>query len=392
MMTGHSILRDSVLLLAVVPLVYYLLATIVAWRFFRRQRAWQLPDFTPPVSLLKPIRGVDFGSLENFASFCRQDYPNYEILFAVNDATDPAVSLIQQIIAEFPQRRIRLLVGAEPLGTNRKVNKLVRLAREAENDVLVLTDGDVRVAPNFLREAVAPLQDKKVGAVTCFYRAIAEENIYAQLEAIGAASDFFPSVLMAQWTEGIHFALGAAIGTTREWLAKMGGFESIADTLADDYELGKRIAAAGGEILLSREAVWTMYPAQTFRGFWDHQVRWARTVRLCRPLSYLGLIFTQGLPWTVLAVLLAPAKWLAGIYLLAYFVLRFTMAWTVGVKGVGDEVLRRRFWLVPFRDVLHFVIWLASFGSNRIRWGSAEYAVRQGQMVPVAGSQQAKIS
>ena len=382
-MLSLGVWRDGALLLAAAPLLYYVLATLVGMRFFHPERARQLPPFFPPVSVLKPVRGVDFGSAENFASFCRLDYSDYEILFAVNDANDPAIPLVEKLIAEFPGCRIRLFVGAEHLGANRKVNKLARLAREAQFDMLVLTDGDVRVGANFLREVVAPLQDKKVGAVTSFYRAIAEENLFAQLEAVGAAGDFFPSVLMAQWTEGVHFALGASIATTKDWLAKMGGFASIADTLADDYELGNRIAQAGGEILLSREAVWTMYPAQTMRRFWDHQVRWARTVRLSRPLSFLGLIFTQGLPWTVLAVFLSPTWWLSGAYVVAYLVLRFAMAWTVGISGIRDEVLRSSFWLIPLRDAIHFVIWVASLGSNRIRWGNAEYAVERGRMIPL---------
>jgi ceramide glucosyltransferase len=386
-MNSHfAMWRAAVLLLAAAPLVYYVLATLAALRFFRRERARVLPNHTPSVSVLKPVLGVDFGSYENFASFCRQDYPDYEILFAVNDDADPAVPLIQRIIADFPDRRIRMLVGAEHLGANRKVNKLARLACEARHETLVLTDGDVRVGPHFLREVVALLADKKIGAVTCFYRGIAEKNLGAEIEAIGASSDFFAGVLMAGWTEGITFALGASIATTREWLAKMGGFAAIADALADDYELGHRIAKAGGEVLLSREAVWTMYPAQTLRSFWDHQVRWARTVRLCRPLSYVGLLFTQGLPWTLLAVLVAPSKWIAAAYLFAYFILRFAMAWTVGVWGVGDEVLRRKIWLLPLRDAIHFVVWLASFASNHIRWGNLEYAIRQGRMVPTGSS------
>jgi ceramide glucosyltransferase len=376
--------RYAVLLLAAAPLIYYALATMAALRFFKRERARVLPDYTPCVSVLKPVRGVDFGSYESFASFCRQEYPDYEILFAVNDDADPAVPLIRRIIAEFPERRIRLLVGAEPLGANRKINKLARLAREAQNEVLVLTDGDVRVGPRFLREVAGPLANRKIGAVTSFYRGMAEKNIGAEIEAVGASSDFFAGVLMAGWTEGISFALGASIATTKEWLGKMGGFEAIVDALADDYELGHRIAKAGGEVVLSRETVWTMYPAQTLRSFWDHQVRWARTVRLCRPLSYLGLLFTQGLPWVLLGALVAPAKWIAGIYLIAYLILRFAMAWTVGIWGVGDEVLCRKIWLVPLRDAIHFVIWLASFGSNRVRWGNIEYAIRQGRMVPIA--------
>jgi ceramide glucosyltransferase len=164
----------------------------------------------------------------------------------------------------------------------------------------------------------------------------------------------------------------------------MGGFEAIVDTLADDYELGLGIAKAGGEIVLSREAVWTMYPAQTFRGFWDHQLRWARTVRLCRPLSYLGLLFTQGLPWTWFAVLFSPTALIASAYVAAYLVLRFSLAWAVGVWGVRDEVLRRNVWLVPVRDAVYFIVWLASFGSNRIRWGSEEYRIQKGRMVPIA--------
>src|SRR5207245_7738426 len=138
-----------------------------------------------------------------------------------------------------------------------------------------------------------------------------------------------------------------SIATTKEWLGKIGGFQAIADTLADDYELGSRIAKTGGEVVLAREGVWTMYPAQTLRGFWEHQLRWARTVRLCRPLSYLGLLFTQGLPWMVLAALAAPAGWIAGIYPAAYVVLRSGMAWTVGGWGVGAQVLRRNVWLIP---------------------------------------------
>ncbi len=382
----HSAMwRDALLLLAAAPLVYYALATLVAMRFFKRERARVLPDFTPAVSILKPVRGLDFGSYENFASFCRQEYRDYETLFAVNDDTDPAVPVIRRIIAEFPEHRIRLLVGAEHLGANRKVNKLARLAGEAQNEVLVLTDGDVRVGPHFLREVVAPLADNKVGAVTSFYRGIAEKNIGAEIEAVGASSDFFAGVLMAGWTEGISFALGASIATTKEWLGKMGGFDAIAETLADDYELGHRITKAGGQVVLSREAVWTMYPAQTLRSFWDHQVRWARTVRLCRPLSYVGLLFTQGFPWSLLAALVAPTKRIAAFYLLAYSILRFAMAWTVGIRGVRDEVLRRKIWLVPLRDAIHFVVWFASFGSNRILWGNVEYAIRKGRMVPVAG-------
>jgi len=375
-----------VLLLAAVPLAYYIAATFAAWRFFRRKGASKRDDYTPPVSLLKPVHGIDFASYENYSSFCRQNYSNYEILFAANDADDPSVPLIYRLMAEFPSHRIRLFVGAENLGANRKVNALARLSSEAQHEILVLTDGDVRVGPNYLREVVAPFADESTGAVTSFYRGIAERDLGAELEAIGASSDFFAGVLMAECTEGMNFALGASIVTTKRWLSKIGGFASIAGMLADDYELGVRIAKAGGRVLLSRETVWTMYPAQSAKSFWDHQLRWARTIRLCRPLSYFGLIFTLGLPWVVLAALAAPTKWIAVAYLLAYFVLRHVMAWTVGVWGVGDETLRRKIWLVPLRDAIHAVVWLAGFASNRIRWGGEEFTLENGRMAPVAAS------
>jgi ceramide glucosyltransferase len=385
----HSGWRDAVLLLAAAPLVYYIAATFAAWRFFHRERKHKVRSYTPPVSLLKAVRGVDFATYENYASFCRQGFPDYEILFAVNDAADPAVPLIHRLIAEFPDRKIRLFIGAECLGANRKVNKLARLSREAEHEILVLTDGDVRVGPNYLREVVAPFVDERTGAVTSFYRGIAQKNLGAELEAIGASSDYFAGVLMAELTEGINFALGASIVTTKRWLSKIGGFAPIAGMLADDYELGLRIAKAGGRVLLSREAVWTVYPAQTARSFWDHQLRWARTVRLCRPLSYFGLIFTLGLPWAVLAAVVAPTRWIAAAYLLAYLVLRHVMAWTVGVWGVGDDVLRKKLWLVPLRDALYSIVWLASFASNRITWGGREFTMHKGQMVPLTASEPA---
>lgn len=381
---AHALLwRDAVLILAAAPLAYYAIASFVGFRFFRKKSGHPEASPLPPVSILKPVHGVDFASLENFSSFCRQDYPDYEILFAVNDESDPAVLVIRSVISRFPERRIRLLSGAPNVGGNQKVNNLALLAREALHEILILTDGDVRVGPRYLREVVPPLGDPGVAAVTSFYRAVAEPNFWAELEAVGAAGDFFPSVLMASATEGIHFTLGAAVATSKQWLATIGGLESFADYLADDFELGNRLSRSGGRVILSRESVWTMYPAQTWGGFWQHQLRWARTIRLCRPLSYFGLLLTQGLPWAVLAALLAPSTALAAAYLCLYLFLRVAMAWIVGVSGISDAVLRRRFWLLPVRDAFHFAVWLAGFFSNRIVWSGAKYKVQNGRMIPV---------
>ncbi len=381
-----SIWRWAILLLALAPLGYYVTAIIAAIRFFRRERAKQLPAFTPPVSLLKPVRGVDFGTYENFASFCMQNYPEYEILFCVNEMSDAAVPVIQKVMKDCPARCIRILANAPQIGSNRKINNLALLTREANYEILLQTDGDVRVGPNYIRELVAPFVDPTVGVASCFYRATAQNSFWAELEAVGTASDFFAGALVAEWKEGITFALGASVGTTKTWLAKIGGYEAIANLLADDYELGNRVHQAGGKVLLCREPVWTMYPAQGAKGFWDHQVRWARTVRLCRPAAFIALLFTHGLPWALLAAAVAPCASIAAAYLLAYVVLRSIMAWVVGIWGINDDVLRRRFWLIPVRDLLNFAVWLAGFASNRVTWGGLEYVMKDGKMMEVSAS------
>ena len=376
----------AVMVVATLPLIYYLLAILAALAFSRGAKAQSppTPTFEPPVSILKPVHGVDFASYENYASFCAQDYPEYEILFAVNEGRDPAVAVVTRLIADYPQRQIRLFIGAEYYGANQKVNNLARLTREAQYEVLALSDGDVRVGPKYLCNVVAPLRDENVGAVTLFYRGIAQNNLYAELEAVGAASDFFAGVLMATWTEGVKFTLGASVATTKTWVQKIGGFEAVAAFLADDYEIGRRVTQSGGRVVLSHETVSTMYPSQTPRSFWQHQLRWARTVRLCRPASYAALLFTQGLPWVMAAALIASTHGIAASYLLAYLVLRLAMAWFVGVSVVGDEVLRRRLWLVPLWDAIHFVVWTASFASNRVVWGNVEYVIDRGRMKPAA--------
>ena len=381
-------LRWLVLLLACAPFVYYLLSMFSAGRFFLGQRkrgvrASEAGDFAPPVSILKPVRGLDREAYKNFASFCLQDYPDYEILFAVNDHDDPAIPVIQELIRNFPKRPIRLLVGAKELGSNPKVNKLCRLAREARHDIFVISDSDIRVDTDYLRAVVAPFRDSQVGAVTCMYIGLADRQLGAELEAVGASSDFFAGVLVARQLEGLKFAMGSTMATTRRHLAEIGGFEALADQHSDDFELGHRIAARGWRVELSPYTVSTIYPAQTARSYFAHQLRWARTTRHCRPWGYLGLLLTYGLPWSVAAAAVAPSTAVAVGYLGTYLALRFLMAWTVGIWGLKDPVLRRSWWLVPLRDALQFGAWLASFFSNRITWRGSEFIVHKNRMVAV---------
>lgn len=387
-MNHLPIWRVAVMVAACAPLAYYAVAIVATVRFFRRERRRKDGGFLPPASLLKPVRGVDFASEENFKSFCRQDYPSeYEMLFCVNDLNDPAVPLIRQLIQEFPEKNIRLLSNAPQLGANRKVSNLALLAREARYELLVQSDGDVRVGPSYLREMLAPFERAETGVVSCLYRGVAQKNIWAEIEALGVATDFSAGVMVADWKEGVTFALGASVATTKTWLGKIGGYEALAKVLADDYEIGNRIARAGGRVMISREVVETMYPAVSFRGFWDHQVRWARTVRLCRPASYVGLLVTHGLPWALLGGMASGSASGLAAFLAAYLVLRLFLVWTVGDWGLRDETTRKRWWLLPLRDAIHFAVWLGSFFSNRVAWGDTEFRLKpNGEMVAVGSA------
>jgi ceramide glucosyltransferase len=382
---GLPVWRAAICLLVSVAFAYYVVAIIAAARFFIRERRKPLGTFAPPISVLKPVRGVDFASYENSKSFCLQDYPEYEILFCVNDLNDEAVPSIRRIIEEFPERSIRLLSSAPQLGSNRKVNNLALLVQEAKYDLLVQSDGDVRVGPNYLRELAASFERSETGVVSCLYRGVTQNNLWAQIEALGAATDFSAGVLVAGWNGEVTFALGASVATTKSWLDKIGGYQALASVLADDYEIGNRVAKAGGRVMVSREVVETMYPAMTFREFWQHQLRWARTVRLCRPASYLGLLVTHGLFWAMLGAAASGSAKAASFVFAAYLLLRTTVAWTVGVWGMNDETARKKWWLVPLRDALHFGVWVTSFFSNRIVWRGTEFQLKaNGDMVALA--------
>jgi ceramide glucosyltransferase len=378
-----TLLQWIVLLGAVTPLVYYAFASCCAWRYAGRNRR-SAGTVTPPVTILKPVRGLDRETYENFVSFARQDYPEFEMLFAVAEEDDPAVPVIRRVIQDFPGRSIRLVVGAPALGANSKVNKLCRLMHEARWDVVVTSDSDVRVEPHFLRDIVAPFEDPRVGAVTMLYRGISDGRLGADLEAIGLSSDWVAGVLVARRLGDVGFAFGAAIATTRERLAEIGGFEALVDYCADDYEVGHRIAARGFHVALPRHIVESESVGTTFLQFFRHQLRWAVTTRHSRPSGYLGSILTQGLPWSLAAAIAAPSSSVAWSYVGAYAVLRAMMAWTAGIRVLGDPVLRRKWWLVPVRDAIWFVVWTLSFFRNRVVWRGREFRLRKGRMVPLS--------
>jgi ceramide glucosyltransferase len=379
-----TVVRYALLALATAPVIYYFIAIIAGQKFFRSEptSSSQRLDFVPPVSILKPIRGLDRETYENFSSFCVQDYPKFEILFCVSDERDPAVPVIKKLIADFPQRSIRLLMAAEEIGVSDKVNKLCRMARESRHDIVVVSDSDVRVDPGFLREVVNPFFDPQVGGVTCLYRGLTDGSFAADLEALGNSADFAPGVLVARLFGGLDFMLGAVMVSTKKHLAEIGGFESLADYFCDDYELGNRIASHGYRVELSRFAVDIVYPHETLADAFRHQLRWNLSIRYSRPWGHFGLIFSNWFPWAVLVG--APGSWRAAVaYVMIALLFRTLMALSVGTRGMRDRLVLGKLWLLPVRDVFAFVVWVASFFAQRIHWRDRLFRVRDKKLVPV---------
>ena len=382
--------RYLLLAVATFPFIYYLIAIYCSWRFFR-QAPVKTPalaageSFLPPVSILKPIRGLDPDAYENFASFCRQNYPNYEIVFCVDGRSDPVLPVLDELRRNFPDCHIRVLYGSGRNAANDKVAKLARLVAEAQHEVVVINDSDVRVDPDYLRTIVAPLATEKVGAVTCFYVPILETGIVDHLQSIGMFSDFYAGILVAKYLDGIKFALGPTIATTRTHLSRFGGYEAIENRPADDMLVGRLIDEQGYEVELLPYAVDTVADYHSLGDLFLKRLRWMVVMRHMRPWGHLGLIFTLGLPWSIAAVALHPSATVAGAYFGTYLVLRVLMTWLIGVRGLKQPSLWKKLPLIPVWDAMAFAIWLLSFARNTIRWRNAEYSIRDGELVPVGG-------
>ncbi len=375
---------DVLLGLAALPVIYYLIALYSSWRFFRSPAPTKKPKsrFTPPVSILKPVRGLDPDAYENFASFCRQDYPSYELVFCVGTTDDPVLPVIEKLQHDFPDRHIRVLFGSGRVASNDKVAKLARLASEAHHEYLVINDSDVRVRPDYLRTIVAPLANSHVGAVTCFYVSIGEKTFAENLQTVGMVSDFYAGLLVAKQLDGVKFALGPTIATTRTRLAEFGGYQIIENRPADDLLVGRLIAEQGYEVELLSYKVETVADYQSMRELLQKRLRWLVVMRHMRPWGHLGLLFTLGLPWSIAAIAMRPSWVIAAAYLGTYFALRLAITLTIGVWGLKLPALWKKIPLIAAWDMVAFAMWLASFARNTVRWRGGEYYIRDGMLVP----------
>jgi len=382
---GLHVTKYALLVVSSAPFVYYALALFSSWRYFHsaENAVDERSSYTPPASILKPVRGLDPDAYENFASFCRQDYPDYEILFCVSDETDPVVPVLERLRSDFPAVDVRVLYGSGRDATNDKVAKLARLTHEARHDVLVINDSDVRAEACYLRKVVAPLANPKVGAVTCFYVPTHETSVVQRLQSVGMLSDFYPGILVAWLLDGVKFALGPTIATTRERIDGFGGFEAIENRPGDDLLVGRLIDEQGYEVKLLRYWIDTVADFHSMRDLVLKRLRWMTVMRHMRPWGHIGLLFTLGLPWALIAALVSGSPAIAAAYLGAYLFLRLAMTWLIGSWGLKQRFHLRYLGLIPLWDALAVGIWLRSFTRNTISWRNREYYIRNGELVPV---------
>lgn len=370
----------------VCSLFFYLLSTLGMAGFLADRRkklghAQYSENELPPVSILKPLKGIDPEIWESFCSHCEQDYPQFQLIFGVSDAADPAVDVVRKLQATYPALAIDLIVCNEVLGTNVKVSNLTQMLPAARHEILLVNDSDIRVPSNYLREVIPPLTELSVGLVTCLYRGVAGSTLGSHLEALSISTDFVPGVMSARFLEkGLHFGLGSTLAFRRRDLEAIGGFEALLDYLADDYELGRRIAATGKQIELSAVTVATFLPAYTIRQFLSHQLRWSRTIRDARRWGYGGLLFTFGLPWALLNLLAAGGAAWSWALLAMTLAARLAIAFGAAVIVLDDRQFFPSILLLPVRDLIAPLVWAASFMGNRIHWRGDVFDLKDGRL------------
>jgi len=352
----------------------------------------------PPISVLKPLRGADPRTYECLRSHCLQQYPEFEIIFGVAEANDPAVAKVERLQQEFPSRPIQLLVCPELLGMNRKVSTLVQLLPRAQYDLLLINDSDILAPPDYLYKIAASFQPQaasyrpvadagrkpaavRAGMVTTLYRATPGATLASRLEALTIATDFAGGVLSSYVLEGrLTFGLGSTLAVRREALQAVGGLAPLLDYLADDYELGNRIARAGFEVVLAPLVVETALAGENFGEMFRHQLRWARTIRDRRPQGYVGLGVTHVLPWALLACFCSGlAGWSLGLLAVSGF-LRFAVAAALCTSVLRDQAVDLDLWLLPLRDAVALLVWIASFTASTVAWRGEKFKLRAGKL------------
>jgi ceramide glucosyltransferase len=381
-MSSTSILLTALCdLLAAAGVAYFAMAIWAGKRFQKEFGRAIDSEFTPPVSILKSLKGLDPNMYAAFHSHCLLNYPEYEVLFGAHDPGELALTLVEKLRQEFPERSLRVIHCPEVLGLNGKVSNLTQMLPQARYEHIIINDSDIVVPRNYLRRVMAPFADPHVGMVTALYRGMPGRSIGSRFESLGLSSDFTGGVLIARALEGgIRFALGATVATTKSVLREIGGLEPLVDYLGDDYELGARTAARGYKIELADTVVDTALPDYSFRDFWAHQMRWARNIKDRRPAQYFGLIVTFGLPWAIFTLLLQPRAVWAWLLLVLTAGTRLAAAQIVALGVLQDANFEKDAWLLPFRDFVALAVWIASFFGNTVEWRGLRFRLRKGKL------------
>lgn len=370
------------LVLCLPAVVYHIYAIYTSLAFFSNPTKANA-DFNPPVTILKPICGLDIDTYDNFASFARQNYPTYQIIFSVRDRKDPVIKVVKQIIQDYPKVDIQLVVNDRTLGSNLKVGNLSNAQTLAKYDIFLLADSDVRVGPNYLRRVIQPLHKPEVGVVTCLYRPVTRGWV-ANVEALGISTHYLACVMVANQLGSVQFALGPTIAIRRTLLEKIGGFAAISEYLADDFQLGYLSAQASYKVVLSDYVIDHLISTISLTDLFHRQVRWACCTRVSRFWGYVGLIFSHGIVTSLLFLFLTGGSFFGWFGFGLTWITRLSMAWIVGAIGLRDSSVKKFLWLVPLSDLINFLIWLYSFSSNRIEWrGQKMLLTRGGKLVPL---------
>lgn len=357
------------------------LAGALQFRSFQKKVGSCPTNEFPPVSVLKPLHGLEPRLRENIESFFQQDYPNYEILFAVDTDADAALEVVREVSSRYPHIRCRTLVNGLPPWPNPPAYSFQCMSAVAEHDILVTSDSDVEVAPNYLREVVFPLLDPKIGMVTCIYRGKNAGGFWSGMDAIGMSVEMTAGVLVANLFEGIKFGLGPTIAVRKDSLAKIGGYAAIGHHFSNDFAIGNLIDRAGYQVVVSKHIIDHVVPPMTFRRMWERQVRWATGTRYSRPKGHFGTVFIFAMPYGILAFLAASLLGHVGLglSLLAIAVFnRIVEALAVGWGVVRDPVARKKPWLYPIRDLLGFFVWCASYLRRQAVWRDGRYRLIAG--------------
>ncbi|ODS31590.1 MAG: ceramide glucosyltransferase [Candidatus Scalindua rubra] len=373
-----TILEVFLITCIIISIAYYVFSLYCTTSFFNKKCDAD-DNYLPPVTILKPINGVENGIYENLISYCKQDYPSYQVIFGVSNRKDHAIDVVKKVMNAFPQKDIELVINNDGIGPNPKISNLNNMYKKAKNDIIVMSDSDTRVNGDYLRKLVSPLSNENTGLVTCAYREKITNNITSMMESVSINHDFIPSIMVAQKVENLSYAFGVTIATKREILDDIGGFKEFANYLAEDFHFGKKISDAGYKLYLSDYIVDVIPEKKSFTNFFKHQLRWAKTIKACRPIGYISASFCKyGIVTSLVYLLISSFSTIAVILFITFLSVRIISASIISFKYIKGQRSTLHLLLLPISDILSFTIWCASFSGNRITWRGMKFLLKKG--------------